>query len=55
MTEYDHELCQDRHKRIPEEFKRMWDKIKQIENRFLITITLLLANLLGVIGILLVQ
>ncbi len=55
MIEYNHELCQDRHSRIPKEFEKVGNKIKGIENRFLITITLLLANLLGIIGVLLVK
>lgn len=49
---YNYKLCEDRHKRIPKEFEKVWIKIKQLENRFLVILTLLIANLLGVVAVL---
>ena len=53
--QYNHDLCEDRHKRIPGEFEKMWTKIRQLENRFLLIVAMLIANLVGVIGVLLVK
>ena len=49
MSEYNQELCEDRHKRIPKEFKEMKDRLKKVENRFIAIMTVLIANLIGVI------
>ncbi len=49
---YNHDLCEERHEFIPKEFEKVWIKIKQLENRFLVILTLLIANLLGVVAVL---
>ncbi len=53
--QYNHELCQERHELIPKELEKVWLKIKQLENRFLIIVTMLVANLVGVLGVLLIK
>lgn len=48
--EYNYALCEERHETIKTESTEMFDRLKKIENRFLVIVTLLIANLMGIIG-----
>lgn len=54
MTDYNHDLCEERHGFIATEFAKHDGRIKKVENRFLAIITTLTLNLVGVIAILLI-
>lgn len=47
-------LCENRHEHIGRAFERLDARMIKIENRFLAIITILIMNLLGVAGTLLV-
>jgi hypothetical protein len=44
--EYNFRLCQERHKKLDSSFSQVNARIEKIENRFLVLITLLIANLI---------
>jgi len=48
MQEFNFELCQERHENIDEDIKEMKLGLKSVNNRFLIFMTGLALNLLGV-------
>jgi len=49
MNDYNEKICDERHKKITEEFGYVWDKIKTLEGRLWAIIVLLVFNLGGVI------
>lgn len=46
--EYNWELCQQRHRDIEDDMKEVKDGLSKVSNRFIILLTLLAANLIGV-------
>ncbi len=52
--DYNHKLCEERHERIDEVFKNTIRRLEKVENRFILFLTLLITNLLGVCGTLFV-
>jgi hypothetical protein len=54
MDEFNLDLCTERHGNIKIEFNRTDTRLKKVENRFLMIITALALNLLGVVATLLV-
>lgn len=55
MNDYIQRWCDERHKKIDEEFDIMWGKIKTLEGRVWSILLLLVANLAGVITTLVVM
>lgn len=55
MTDYNYDLCEERHGFITAEFAKHDWRIKKVENRFLAIITTLTLNLVGVIAILVIN
>jgi len=51
-TSYNSELCDERHIFITRAFDKYDVRIKKVENRFIAILATLVANLLGVIGVL---
>lgn len=53
MTEdYDSKLCDERHQFIVETFDKHDGRIRKVENRFIAILATLIANLLGIVGVL---
>lgn len=48
LHEYNWELCQSRHKEIEADMKEVKHEISKVSNRFLVLLTMLSMNLLGV-------
>jgi len=48
--QYNYELCEERHGNITEAFQRQGERIGKVENRFLAIMTILVVNLLGIVG-----
>jgi len=48
--DYNFKLCEERHEDIKEAFKKMDSRMHKVENRFLIILTALIVNLLGVVS-----
>jgi len=48
--EYNPKNCEERHHFINKGFEKMDIRLKKVENRFLAIMTILVVNLLGVIG-----
>jgi hypothetical protein len=49
--EYNQGWCDERHKKIGEEFHAVWEKIRIVDNRLWAVLVLLIANLGGVIAL----
>jgi len=47
-SEFNFELCQERHENIDEDMKEMKKGLKSVNNRFLIFLTMLALTLVGV-------
>ena len=47
---YNANWCADKHKHIDEELGKCDKRLSKVENRFLAMITILIMNLLGIIG-----
>ena len=47
--EYNHELCQERHTYLKKWCKDMEDRVSKVNNRFIIMLTGLCLNLVGVV------
>lgn len=50
MIEFNLQLCEERHERIDDGMKNINMRLDKVENRFIVFLTLLCANLLGVVG-----
>ncbi len=51
-TNFNYNLCEERHERIDDSMKVLFRGLEKVSNRFILFLTLLSLNLLGVIGIL---
>ena len=49
-SEYNHEWCVDKHKKIDQEFKNVWQKFKDIDKIVIGIFMVLIGNLGGVIA-----
>ena len=52
MEAYNWELCQDRHRKIEKMEAEMWTRLKAVENRWFLLMLALVANMGGVIALL---
>ena len=52
---FNKDLCEERHRFITGEFENMNNRLKKVENRFLVIMTTLSLTLIGVIANLLIQ
>ena len=55
MEEYNHELCQERHTYIKTWCEDMEKKVQKVSNRFIMMLTGLTLNLVGVVILLIIQ
>lgn len=54
-TKFNYDLCEERHERIEKDMADRNRRLEKVENRFIVLLTLLVFNLLGVLGTLFVQ
>ena len=54
MSDFNHDLCEERHRKIDKGFGDMDNRVGKVENRFIAIITTLALNLIGVIALLVI-
>ena len=55
MDKFNWELCQDRHRKIENMEAEVWKRLKAVENRWYLLMLALVANMGGVIAILITK
>ena len=55
VEEYNHELCQERHTYLKNWCEDMENQVRKVSNRFIIMLTGLCLNLVGVVILLIIQ